>query len=131
MKGVPIKFRGSVWLKGLDPSDINATLEDGDFVYGGYAPLKFLFEDDEGDFIIDNNGTAFLVYPDSVAQLCGYDAYGKEIYEGDELENSMPIYAAIIPCRKVLSPSGGKFYFKGLSDFDIATWNIRLKGDKK
>lgn len=85
MKNIPVKFRGSIWLKGLDPSDINATLDDGDFVYGGYARMKFLFEDDEGDFIIDNNGTAFLVYPGSVAQLCGYDADGNEVYEGDKL----------------------------------------------
>ena len=100
MKGVPIKFRGSVWLKGLDPSDINATLDDGDFVFGGYARMKFLFEDDEGDFIINNNGTAFLVYPDSVAQLIGYDADGNEVYEGDKLfdeEHNTYVTAELYP----------------------------------
>ena len=82
---VPIKFRGRFWLKGLEPSDINTRLSDGDFVFGGYARMKFLFDDDEGDYIIQNDSTAFLVYPDSVAQLVGYDVDGKEIYEGDTL----------------------------------------------
>lgn len=85
MKNIPIKFRGRCWLKGLDPSDIKTTLNDGDYVYGGYARIKFFFEDDEGDFIIDNNCTVFLVYPDSVVQLVGYDIDGKEVYEGDKL----------------------------------------------
>ena len=83
---VPIKFRGRFWLKGLEPSDINTRLSDGDFVFGGYARMKFLFEDAEGDFIIKNDGAAFLVYPDSVAQLVCYDAEGNEVYEGDTID---------------------------------------------
>ncbi len=43
----------------------------------------------------------YPVYPDSVAQLVGYDADGKEVYEGDALvdEEGMPInslYVGII-----------------------------------
>lgn len=85
MKKIPIKFRGRFWLKGLDPSDINTRLSDGDFVFGGYARMKFLFDDDDGDYIIQNDSTAFLVYPNSVAQLVGYDADGDEVYTGDKL----------------------------------------------
>lgn len=85
MKKIPIKFRGRFWLKGLEPSDINTRLSDGDFVFGGYARMKFLFDDDDGDYIIQNDSAAFLVYPDSVAQLVGYDADGDEVYTGDKL----------------------------------------------
>ena len=85
-KDVPIKFRGRFWLKGLEPCDVNTRLSDGDFVFGGYARMMFLFEDAEGDFIIKNDGAAFLVYPDSVAQLVGYDANGEEVYEGDTVD---------------------------------------------
>lgn len=87
MFGVPIKFRGRFWLK---DDYIETTHKDGELVYGGYARLKFLFDDGEGDYIlIDDDKTsapqALLVYPDSVAQLVGYDANGDEVYEGDKL----------------------------------------------
>ena len=85
MKDIPIKFRGRFWLK---DDYVETTLADGDFVYGGYARLNFLADDGEGDYIVDKNGTARLVYPDSVAQLLGYDVDGAEIYEGDEIENT-------------------------------------------
>lgn len=82
---LPIKFRGRFFIRSFESSGIKSSLNDGDYVYGGYAHMKFSFEyDDEGDFIIDNSGIAWLVYPDSVVQLVGYDIDGKEVYEGDD-----------------------------------------------
>ena len=61
----PIKFRG-----------VNART--GEFVFGFYV------EDVDGVNIVEN-GYAYLVEPESVAQLVGYDVDGNEIYEGDWL----------------------------------------------
>ena len=86
MKNVPIKFRGRFWHKdGLVPAI--PKYKDGNFVYGGYARLDFLTDIGEGDYIIDKYGEALLVYPKSVAQLVGYDADGKEVYEGDKIQD--------------------------------------------
>lgn len=75
-----IKFRGRFWNKdGLDAAE--SQYRDGEFVYGGYARMKTL--DGYGDYIIDEHGIAYLVHPESVAQLVGHDANGKEVYEGD------------------------------------------------
>lgn len=103
MKGVPIKFRGRFWLKGLEPCDVNTRLSDGDFVFGGYASMKFLFDDDDGDYIIQNDSTAFLVYPNSVSQLVGYDVDGKEIYEGDEILDANNIDTQSTVCCNVIT----------------------------
>ena len=116
MKGVPIKFRA----KGIDGKVYFGSIRK---YVNCYAILGKTSGGVSSDGFVE-------VFEDSICQLCGYDADGKEIYEGDELEASNPDYAAIIPCHKVLSPYDGKFSLKGLSDFDIATWNIRLKGNK-
>lgn len=78
MKDVPIKFCGRFWLK---DDYVEVAPKDGEIIYGDYARMNFLVDDGEGDYIINENGLALLVYPGSVAQLCGYDADGKEIYE--------------------------------------------------
>ncbi len=78
MKNVPIKFRGQ------------QLTADKDFVYGDLIqypydlPVIRVFDDEEckkGLYAYDD----YKVYPESVAQLVGYDADGKEVYEGDEL----------------------------------------------
>ena len=62
---IPIKFRG----RGLD----------GKMRFGHYVTL------DDYPFI-KQDGCYYEVYPDSVAQLVGYDSAGNEVYEGDLLE---------------------------------------------
>ena len=70
MKGVPIKFRGK-------------RVKDGKTVYGwaykSNCPMSSF------PAIIDDDDKYNAVYPDSVAQLLGYDKNGAEIYEGDEV----------------------------------------------
>ena len=56
----PIKFRGR-------------RLDNDNFVYGYFSRYH-------NKPLVDG----FMVYPDSVAQLVGYDADGNEVYEGDE-----------------------------------------------
>ncbi len=85
----PIKFRG----KRLD----NGELICGDLLhYGKYETCirSYLFPD-------KNSFSTLPVDSNSIAQLVGYDADGKEVYEGDALvdEEGMPInslYVGII-----------------------------------
>lgn len=79
MKNVPIKFRGQ------------QLTADKDFVYGDLIqypydlPIIRVFDDEEckkGLYSFDD----YEVYPESVAQLVGYDAEGNEVYEGDKLK---------------------------------------------
>lgn len=72
-----LKFRGRYWIKDV----VGCRYHEGEFVYGGYARMKKF--DGYGDYIIDEEGIAYRVHPGSVAQLVGYDANGKEVYEGD------------------------------------------------
>lgn len=77
-----IKFRGRYWNRdGLDAAE--SQYREGEMIYGGYALLKNSVGN--GDYIVDIHGICYLVYPDSVAQLVGYDSNGAEIYEGDTL----------------------------------------------
>lgn len=78
MKNVPIKFRG-IMKKGLNtnPKDV--------FVKGYY--FKDIKGVDRIMVVVDGLPGNFPVEPDSVCQLVGYDAEGKEIYEGDTLIN--------------------------------------------
>lgn len=71
--------------------------------------IKFRGKSYDGSFrygdLIQRHGQKYIgeecgecrIYPDSIAQLVGYDTDGKEIYEGDCLiaENGIPIYASI------------------------------------
>ena len=82
MKNIPIKFRG-VAIK-----DYNGKpLEKKKFVYGNV----WLNEDNSfaliGEHRSKKDGLCYNyeVEPDSICQLVGYDANGKEIYEGDIL----------------------------------------------
>ena len=83
----PIKFRGR---NGI-----------GEYVYGYYVPwhlcpqtlraatvgqcraLNEPWTDKAG--LLDGAGCTAIVEADSLAQLCGYDAAGNEVYEGDEV----------------------------------------------
>lgn len=66
---------------------------DGKIHYGSLIQqfLKFGGESAVSCIIVENAGTKFeegyFVENDSVAQLVGYDIYGKELYEGDDLSN--------------------------------------------
>lgn len=62
----PIKFRGHNYFT-------------GELHYG------FYLEDEDGANILENNRT-YLVDPDTVAQLVGFDKNGREVYEGDQLD---------------------------------------------
>lgn len=74
---LPIKFRG-------------VDVETGDYRYGD------LLTTSHGTFCIswfadDGSGRKyFKVFADSVAQLVGYDADGREVYEGDDLYLDYP-----------------------------------------
>lgn len=54
----------------------------GDFVH--YVPLSTF------PGIVDEDGFVHEIFPDSVAQLIGYDADGREVYEGDALYLDLP-----------------------------------------
>ena len=47
--------------------------------YGGF------YEDESGTYIINSNREFVSVQPYSVAQFCGYDGDGQEVYEHDDL----------------------------------------------
>lgn len=84
MKGVPVKFR--------------AKTEKGDFVYGDLIKGHYI---ECIPKIKPVKKRSVHVDKDSVAQLCGYDADGKEIYEGDKLfdsEHNDFVTAEISPC---------------------------------
>jgi len=77
MQGIPIKFRG----KPISSSE-------SDYIYGDYVTI-------EGGCAIRVKIRANLfhiheyeiaVKPETVAQLVGYDANGKEVYEGDTVD---------------------------------------------
>lgn len=79
-----IKFRGRFWnMDGHDASECEH--RDGDIIYGGYARMKLDAEDGYADYIINEFGKAYLIYPESVAQFVGHDKNGREVYEGDIL----------------------------------------------
>ena len=84
MKNVPIKFRG------LAIKDYNfKPLEKKRLVYGNV----WLNEDNSfaliGEYRSKKDGRCYNyeVEPDSICQLVGYDANGKEVYENDILTN--------------------------------------------
>lgn len=80
-----IKFRGRFWNKdGHD--DAECEHRDGDFIFGGYARMKLDAEDGYVDYIINEFGKAYRIYPESLAQLVGVDSNGNEVYEGDMVE---------------------------------------------
>lgn len=66
---VPIRFRGKC-------------VDTGEYVYGDFVHRGPL-ESKPG--IIDDEDFYNEIDPDSVAQLCGYDRDGNEVYEGDIL----------------------------------------------
>ena len=121
MKDVPVKFRGRFWLK---DDYVEVAPKDGEIIYGGYTRMKFLDDDGEGDYIINENGLALLVYPNSVAQLIGYDAAGNEVYEDDKLIRGSHEYIAGI---RPVSYTDDKKYYKPEKDFS----RFLLKENKK
>ena len=75
MKGVPIKFRAKgLWGEGCEYGLLTkkAIRSSGEIMYA----------------LATGNCTAAETVPikeDTIAQLCGYDANGNEVYEGDRL----------------------------------------------
>lgn len=72
LKDIPIKFRGK-------------RIKDGTMIYGDLEHyfkdvcIRYEDKDEPLTYFIDK------VVKDSIAQLCGYDAEGNEVYEGDKL----------------------------------------------
>lgn len=66
----PIKFRGR--------------LLDGHVVYGSYYYENFS-DIGEVHYIVDEHGGEYVIAPDSVAQLVGYDKNRREVYDNDTL----------------------------------------------
>jgi len=96
MKGVPIKFRGK-------------RVKDGKTVYG----WAYKSECPMSSFpaIIDYNDKYNAIYPESVAQLVGYDADGNEVYEGDKLT---PIDASDNSPKRKGRPKKDKIFIPNL-----------------
>lgn len=68
-----IKFRGRY----VGDYVMDEYIAEGTMLYGGYVEI-------EGKpYIIPKDDTAIQVTPESVAQLIGIDANGREVYEGD------------------------------------------------
>ena len=87
MKGVPIKFRGK-------------RIKDGKMIYGDLEHyfkdvcIRYEDKDEPLTYFIDK------VVKDSIAQLCGYDAEGNEVYEGDvifDAEHNDTLNAELYP----------------------------------
>ena len=55
----------------------------GELVYGSYYYEHFTDTPKEIHAIISEYGVEWRVKPESVAQLIGIDAHGREVYEGD------------------------------------------------
>ena len=73
MRNVPIKFRAKDYFT-------------GEYLFGD------LIQDDEGVWVGRLEGSKYVLNeadPGSVAQLCGYDSEGNEIYEGDVLVHAV------------------------------------------
>ena len=70
-----IKFRGRY----VGDYVMDEYIAEGTMLYGGYVEI-------EGKpYIIPKDDTAIQVTPESVAQLIGIDANGREVYEGDKV----------------------------------------------
>lgn len=68
-----IKFRGRY----VGDYVMDEYIAEGTMLYGGYVEI-------EGKpYIIPKDDAAIQVTPESVAQLIGIDAHGREVYEGD------------------------------------------------
>lgn len=113
-----IKFRGL---------DINSNK----FVYGYFFKCGFRF-----CIVVDNpngNGqTIYHVQPSSVAQLCGRDSQGAEVYEGDTLIDESgfckPPYNKFVVRLK---PHGYKYTIDadGSRDYSCVTFEMRGHND--
>ena len=70
LRNIPIKFRAVA-------SENFAGVKQGDTVYGGINAFA--------NEIIDVDGIAYEVDPDTVVQFAGYDSSGKQVWDGDWL----------------------------------------------
>lgn len=70
LRNIPIKFRAVA-------SENFAGVKAGDTVYGGINAFA--------NEIIDVDGIAYEVDPDSVVQFAGYDSTGRQVWDGDWL----------------------------------------------
>lgn len=76
-------------------------VENGDYVYGEFGvgatsnePVIYFYDRDAQQWV------GATVDPESVAQLCGYDSNGDEIYEGDQVSydgGTQGLLAALFP----------------------------------
>ena len=84
LKGVRVKFRGK---------DVNGTYVYGDLLHSDCG-VTFIHKE---TLPLDNRKR---INPVTIAQLCGYDADGNEIYEGDKLfdeEHNTCVTAELYP----------------------------------
>ena len=87
----PIKFRG-------------VDIDTGEFVYAELGQVSAEISDEYLSFITDD---MHLVDADSISQLVGYDADGREVYEGDVIvfpfgtEIDAVLYGNVTPFAKL------------------------------
>lgn len=98
MTTIPIiKFRG--------------TTKNGDTFFGGFNYTI------GGEPVIWHNGSAIRVIPESVAQLVGFDKFGKEVYTGDILLNFVG--------EEFTATFNGVFYNNSFLNIPVSELNLK------
>ena len=113
MKGVPVKFRAK-------------PIIGDEFIFGDFVSRgdECAIRVKENNYLFNLHEYEIAVKPDSVAQLVGYDADGKEVYEDDKLILGSHEYIASI---RPVSYTDDKKYYKPEKDSS----DFLLKENKK